>query len=289
MMKPFLGIDITEDKHNETMNGDELLVAKPSEGLTQTLENASEDVEETLEKSKLPLLLRIGQGVCGVVGAMIAIGIVRALVDEDAVTLEQAYNNAPWLFWAGGICLVVWFFLWWLGHRKEKAVLETEESEQVFSDLTTSADAVFAELGVPSDAKETDLLMFFYKVKNDKIKPCEKGLMPTPYITMIFRAFADAENLYFANLGGKYALPLSSIKAIKTVKKTICTDVWNKEEPHNKGDYKQYKLAETNFGGISCRYYHIMEVEHNGELWGVYIPSYELPIIEELTGLTAEY
>ena len=42
------------------------------------------------------------------------------------------------------------------------------------------------------------------------------------------------------------------IKAIKSIKKTICIMEWN-----------------------------------NG-LWGIYVPCYELPVIEELTGLKAD-
>ena len=34
--------------------------------------------------------------------------------------------------------------------------------------------------------------------------------------------------------------------------------------------------------------YYILEVVHNTETYGIYIPCYELPVFEELTGLRAE-
>ena len=36
-MKPFLGIDLTQNKKNSEINGEEFLAAKPSPALAQTL------------------------------------------------------------------------------------------------------------------------------------------------------------------------------------------------------------------------------------------------------------
>lgn len=287
-MKPFLGIDLTTNQKNEQMNGGEFVVAKPNLSLTRSLESTSENVDETIEKSKLPLPIRIGHWICGAVGVLIAIGIIKALGGEDGGTLSEAYQNASWLFWLGGACLVVWALLKLVSMRKEKNVLETEESSQAFNNLDKTCEAILADLKVPQDSREIDILFFFYKVKNDSIKVCEKGLQIAPYINPIFHIFTDSENLYLANLEGKYAIPLSQIEAIKSIKKTIRITEWNKDEAFNKGIYKQYKLSEDNYGCIICKGYHILEFEHENELWGIYFPCYELPLIEELTGLKAD-
>ena len=34
--------------------------------------------------------------------------------------------------------------------------------------------------------------------------------------------------------------------------------------------------------------YHILELEHGGENYGIYFPCWELPVFERLTGLNAE-
>ena len=286
-MKPFLGIDLTTNKKNEQMNGEEFVIAKPALSLTQSLESSSENVEETIEKSKLPLPIRIGHWICGAVGALVAFSILKALSGEDSVTLAEAYQNASWLFWLGGACLVAWAVLKLISVRKEKNVLETEESSQVFNHLDKTCDAILADLKVPQDSKEIDILSFFYKLKGEEIKVCEKGLQIAPYINPIFHIFADTENLFLANLDGKYAIPLSAIKGIKSIKKTIHIMGWNKDEEFNKEMYKQYKLSEDNYGCIICKSYHILEFEHNNDLWGIYFPCYELPVIEEITGLKA--
>jgi len=287
-MKPFLGIDLTTNKKNEQMNGEEFVIAKPALSLTQLLESSSENVGETIEKSKLPLPIRIGHWICGAVGALVAIVILKALGRADGVSLSEAYTNASWLFWLGGACLVAWLLLKLISVRKEKNVLGMEESSQVFNNFDKTCEAILSDLKVPQDSKEIDILSFFYKVKGDNIKVCEKGLQTAPYINPIFHIFTDSENLYLANLEAKYAIPLSKIKAIKSVKKTIRIIEWNKDEAFNKGIYKQYKLSEDNYGCIICRSYHILELEHNNDLWGIYIPCYELPVMEEITGLKAD-
>ena len=287
-MKPFLGIDLTTNKKNEQMNGEEFVVAKPDLSLTQFLESSSEKVEETIEKSKLPLPIRIGHWICGAVGALVATVIIKALGGEDGVSFSEAYKNASWLFWLGSACLVAWALLKLISVRKVKNVFETEESFQAFNNLDKTCEAIFSDLKVPQDSKEIDILSFFYKVKNNDIKVCEKGLQIAQYINPSFHIFTDSENLYLANLEAKYAIPLSAIKAIKSIRKSIRILEWNKDEEYNKGIYKQYKLSEDNYGCIICKSYHILEFEHDNDLWGIYFPCYELPVIEELTDLKAD-
>lgn len=284
-MKPFLGIDLTTDKKNEQFNGAEFLVMKPSSAMAQSFEQSSKKAEETIERSKLPLPLRITQLICGSLGAISAAGIIRGL---GTVSLSQVYKNAPWVFWLGGICLFVWGILKTISTLKEKTVLGTEESSHTLTNLEKTCAAVYSEMSVPSEAKEVDILSFLYKIKNNKIKVCERGMQIAPYLNPVLKIFSDSENLYIANLEGKYAFPLSSLVSIHTAKKRIRIAGWNKEIGFKQGEYKQYKLERNNIGNIFCKNYYILEVYHDSVSYGIYIPCYELPIFEELTGLKVE-
>lgn len=275
-MKPFLGIDLTIDPKNEQINGKEFLIQIPSATLSESLDASTDQAEQTIKNSKLPLPFRVVQFLCGIGALLIAVGILKA-----DVSLAEGYQNASWLFWTGGICAVVWVVLWICSKQKAKTVFETDESTLTFSHLDGISNAIYTELAVPANAKNVDILFFFYKVKNGDIKVCEKSAC-TQFFNPEFKVFADADNLYLANLEGKYAFPLSSIKEMHTVKKHIRIAGWNKEESYNKGIYKQYKLTTDNYGCIHSKYYHILEVNHNGESFGIYIPCYELPIFEEL-------
>lgn len=53
-MKPFLGIDITTNRKNERLNGNEFLILKPSEILSQTL---AKTTEQKMLLSKSPKCL----------------------------------------------------------------------------------------------------------------------------------------------------------------------------------------------------------------------------------------
>lgn len=277
-MKPFLGIDLTLNKKNEQFNGDEFLVQKPSSALSKSLEASTDKAEKTIENSKLPLPLRIVQFICGIAALLIASGILKA-----DVSLTEGYHNAPGLFWAAGVCAVLWLILWLCSKQKAKTILDTDESTQTFSHLDGVANAVYAELAVPDDAKDIDVLSFFYKIKDGEIKVQEKGMQVFQYLNPVFKIFSDEGNLYLANLEGKYAFPLSSIVKMHTVKKHIRIAGWNKDEEFNKGIYKQYKLTTDNYGCIHCKQYYILEINHQGDSYGIYIPCYELPVLEECT------
>ncbi len=285
-MKPFLGINLTDNKKNTETNGEEFLVARTSSVMSRILDESGETVSNVVEQSKLPLPFRILQGACGVVGAITAASLFKALAKSDELTIDAAYQNAPWLFWLAGGCIIVWLILRLTSNKKASTVLQKDESTQALSKLESVLDTVYAELSVPETAEFVDVLSFYYKIKDGKIKVCEKFL--TQYFNPEYKIFADSENLYLANTEGKYAFPKSDIQRISTVKKHIRIASWNKEERFNKGEYKQYKLTSDNYGSIHCKSYCVLEISKNNEMWNVYFPCYELPVLEELTGLKAQ-
>ena len=277
-MKPFLGIDLTQNKKNSEINGEEFLAAKPSPALAQALAQSHQNVDTTIAESRLPKFFRILQMICGITSLIFISGILNA-----DVSLAEGYRNAPWIFWTTGIALIIWLSLKLLSIRKERNTLNSDEHSQVFSHFDRVTESVFAELSVPADAKEVDILSFFYKIKDNGIKVCEKPMQVAQYFNPIYKVFSDSEHLYLANLDGKFAIPLASVVEIQTVKKHIRIAGWNKATPYNKGMYKQYKLNIDNYGCIHCKQYHILKFHHQGELWGIYFPPYELPVIEKIT------
>ena len=287
-MKPFLGIDQTENRKNEAINGNEFLIATPSPAMRQALEASSKKADDTVASSKLPLPIRILQTICYVMGAALILGILKALTGSDSVSLSQAYQNAPVLFYLAGGCVVLWLVLQFWSKKKSKSVLESDERQHLLSNLDSVCDSIFTELGVPNNAQEVDILSFRYKLKNDTVKPVAKGMETTPYCNLCFKAYADSENLYLANLDGKYAFALSELQTIRTVKRSIAMQSWNKDQSINEGRYKSYKLTVNDYGNIFCKSYHILQLRHGDQLWDIYFPSYELPIFQSLTGLSAE-
>ena len=71
-------------------------------------------------------------------------------------------------------------------------------------------------------------------------------------------------------------------------KKRIRIMEWHKEIPYNKGVYKQFHLSSDYYGCIHCNSYYILELEHCVISYGIYIPCYDISILEKFTGLKAQ-
>lgn len=283
-MKPFLGINVTEDKKNTKPNGMEMMVEEPSPELTASLKSSQSKMNETEKKAKLPLVLRIIQFVSMLGAAIFVIGILRGL---DEITLTEAYANAPVLFWIGGACIAVAAVLSIFEKSRKKKVLGSDDSTRTLSHISASVETIFEDLGVPDNARDVDIFVFFYKDKNGEPKITTKGKQLFMFMNFPFKIFADSKKFYLANVEGKYEFCRDDIKGIKTVGKRYSMNDWNKEYPYDDERYKKYKLTLDQYGVFYGKNYYILEVESNGQLWGIYFPSYELPLFEALSGLKA--
>ena len=281
-MRPFLGTDLTHNKKNNKPNGLEFLVSTPSLALSQSLDQSTQKAEETVKKSQLSTILKILQ----LIACILFVGALKGILQAD-VSLAEGYRNAPWAYWCTGASLAVWLGLVLLGKYKSKTVLSSEESTQTFHALERVTDAVMTELEVPAHARQVDVLSFYYKEKNQQIKACSKGMQFADFFNLSFHCYADSDTLYLISSDGKYAFPRSSLKGIRTVKKHLTVASWHKDASFDSAIYKPYKLTMDQFGCIHCRCYYILELEHNGAIWGIYFPSYELPGFEAITGLKA--
>lgn len=281
-MKPFLGINITKNKNQEDFNGTEFITRKVSSLQAEQLEKAVEHVSAQEEKSSLAKPFRIAQFIFMMLGLVCVYGTVRALGGENDLTLAQAYQNAPAIFWIGGGSLVIWGLLAFWGRTRKQQVETSDESRRAISYAEQVVSNGYSELGVPSTAANMDVLMFRYVEKMGKIVPRSFG--PVAYIACDCKVFTENGNLCITDANQRYEFPLSEIRSIETVKKDIAIPTWNKDIPTNKPPYKQYKLRIDSYGFIHCKPYYILHLEHNGEDWGIYFPSYELPTIETLTG-----
>lgn len=286
-MKPFWGIDLTEDSDNESFNGEELLVDRPLDALKQIHNDSVAQATATVQKAKLPLAVRIIGWVCGA-AAVVLLGSILRLLKSEAMAFDIVYQNSPWLFWVAGICLLAWFVIRFLEKQKAKTSLQSDESMQKLSHLEASTKSVYAQMNIPDDAFDVDILCFYYKTDENGVKVCEKPMQLFSHFNCSLKIFKDEGCLYIGSMEGKYGIALSSLNRIRTIAKKARFSDWYKDEPFNAGIYKPYKMTKDQFGCIHSKPYYVLEFEHDGQLWGVYFPCYELPLFEELTGLKAE-
>lgn len=281
-MKPFYGIDRTTLKKNTFHEGDCFIAATVSDMTRQSYVRALQSAAKELEATKLNPILRGLKTVCSWITLIVFIGTIRALRN---VTIAEAFENAPGIFWIMGGCGVVWLVLTILTNRKAKTVMAAEDFNMSTRRLEGEIDRVFRELQVPEDAKEVDVVQLTYRWKNGTVKISTTGSETTPYTNVSLRVFRREDVLCLADLENRYELPISAMRRLKMVKKPLVIQGWNKEERLNDPFYKPYKLTMDNYERVHTKSYGLLELNHDGVDWALWLPPYELNYISALTGL----
>ena len=281
-MKPFYGIDRTTLKKNTFHEGDCFIAATVSDMTRQSYERALQSAAKELEATKLNPLLRGLKTVCSWITLIVFLSTIRALRN---VTIAEAFENAPFIFWLMGGCGVVWLVLTILTNRKAKTVMAGEDFNMSTRRLEGEIDRVFRELQVPEDAKQVDVVQLTYRWKNGTVKISTTGSETTPYTNVSLRVFRREDVLCLADLENRYELPISAMRRLKMVKKPLVIQGWNKEEKLNDPFYKPYKLTMDNYERVHTKSYGLLELNHDGVDWALWLPPYELNYISALTGL----
>lgn len=289
-MKPFLGINVTENTKNELMNGEEFIFTKASEEKLEALESASAELELYEKRSKLPLPIRIVNYALGFAAALIVLSIFSAFRDSDGgLTLAKAYGNAPYLFWIAGISGIAFIAISLVAMLRKRHILGSEEARAAMIRANMAGAAAKAELNLPVSTPMIDVLTFKYKIgKDGKIAPKTAALASSPYFALEMFAFRENGELRLADYEQVWAFPFDELTGITRVNKNIVIPNRGKEI------IKQYKDTLTDFkmttsdNGLIVKPYYVLNVNHMGEQYGIYFPCYSLPTIKELTGLSPE-
>ena len=281
-MKPFYGIDRTTLKKNTFHEGDCFIAATVSDMTRQSYVRALQSAAKELEATKLNPILRGLKTVCSWITLIVFLSTIRALRN---VTIAEAFENAPFIFWLMGGCGIVWLVLTILTNRKAKTVMAGEDFNMSTRRLEGEIDRVFRELQVPEDAKQVDVVQLTYRWKNGTVKISTTGSETTPYTNVSLRVFRREDVLCLADLENRYELPISAMRRLKMVKKPLVIQGWNKEEKLNDPFYKPYKLTMDNYERVHTKSYGLLELNHDGVDWALWLPPYELNYISALTGL----
>jgi hypothetical protein len=289
-MKPLFAIDITEDKNSEEINGREFVVATTSEATQMRLEESMASVETLESAASLPWWLQILRTLFFGY-AILYFGILLTRIIEVGFfeALRVAVQNTPVLLALAFLSLIAGCVTILIASRRRSAVTDSADTEQILNALDAQVQCSYAELGVPADATDTDVMFFRYKMKDGVPVVKSPGFQMTTHFNLNMKAYRTEDALMLAELECLYAFPLSELKSIQRIKEKASVHAWNKEVGPNEEPYKQYKLTVNgNFGSVHFKHYYVLTLLHEGEELGIYFPPYELPIFEELTGLRAE-
>ena len=280
-LNPLFCVDVTENKDSEVLTGAEFISHSASKEKLEQYELKQAEILKTIDKANTPIWLQIIKYLLGVY----AIAIILAGIKSG---FGLAFTNSPILMISGFVSGVVWIVLQIALKRKEKKMLNNSNAEQQLGEINQIIDSIFEDYGISQDAVEMDVLSFRYTVKNGEIKPYTSGLQLTPYYNGVVKVFATEDELHIAEIQNAYSFKKSEITGIKTVDKWIAVPTWNKPEDVKDEKFSKYKLTINGAGLLSVKSYHIIEINHEDKLYGIYFPCYEREVIENLTGLKVE-
>ena len=281
-MNPFYCIDNTTDRKNTTINTSrQFTVKETSLELTNSFIETAKEKTALIKKASAPIIVEVACFILSIITL-----ICCRLISENnelngaifkVLGLTGILEKLP-LFLAIFCALFVIGTMVYYDKRHLK-VLNGKKMKELHAKDDETYKRILTELDLPESTTEVEILIFRYFDKNGKIIPFDVAKLGSCR-SVVCKCYTDHNSLYMADITGKYKFDLNDLLSIKTLEKSFYYTPKHTEKAFNtESDVKK---------NIKIKKCHILELEHNGELWGIYFPCYELDTIEKLTGLKAE-
>jgi hypothetical protein len=287
-MKPFLAVDTTNDKNNLELTGDNFKVEELPEDAFDLLDEAEDAVKVLVKKKTFPraLVYAIIINYCLTSWSLVSLVLIfmhNFLESSKTEILKNLFSEYPWLYLVCFASVAFTFFsIKYLFPKKKKKIESDEEIKLANDRVAAIENSLESRLGVSMDAVKVDIFSFNYKTKDNVFKPFVNGRATN----CEFKMFVENDKLCLVEISsGKYVIPYTSIKSISEEKGNIAFYMWNKEEKYNDEKYKKYKIVyDTHLRMYSVKKYCVVELEVNGEAWGIFVPPYEAEAFKRVLG-----
>ena len=281
-MKPFWCSKVSGNKLK--FNGDELVVKKASKGAINRVDKlCDEENEYKRKKVYLPYIFSIIQIVALCIAGIGALSLYLG-AEYDIVSLDDfEWRVVILLTVLSGVVLFGIF-----GYEKLRQI-NYEKSDicaEYNARIDNMFDSIYLEMGVPIDAPYVDFLHFNYRLNGAGVVPVKTEKYSQLFNIWDFKFYSDNKKLYMASDEAVYAIDIASIKGIKKIDEPISISV-DRRQKKRIAKFEKCNV-KGRFGTYKIESYYIMGFEHKSDLWGLYFPWYELPVIEELTGIKAQ-
>ncbi len=273
MIRPIFGTDITHNKDNRAIDGDVFITDSAPAELTQWLKDAEDSFENVFNTKNIRKnMMYLTASSIIVITALILITFLKDLYKPGGVPVFPII---------GFVLVAVYIVINRVITKRLEAALRSDEITKGILKVETLKQLVCMSFGLAEDAPDTDILHVDYK---DKTGKTVRRIIDS-YTNVGMKLYRSGNSLCIIHGSSKYEIPLGEISEIRTVKKSISVLGWNKDTKCDEGEYKKYKLKEDRHGFVKIRQHYILVINRNGEEYGLYFPNYELPAMEELTGI----
>lgn len=162
-------------------------VKKLSDDLENVKDRSDETVQNIERASSIPRWLDWIAIILGMAGVIVVTGFLEALSD---VSFSTAYNNAGWLIYVGGACLLVALAIFVYKIYRNRTTVNSPVARDALAEQERLKARCFEDLGVPQTADDIDVFCETFKEKNGKAK---KVWSMYQYINMSCKIYRDGE------------------------------------------------------------------------------------------------
>ncbi len=275
-MKPIFCTDLTVDKNNQTINGEEFVSSVVDPKKREKLDQLAEDLEAAMEKTNVPSWMVLVRSISGWMALFMGLGIMRAVSDSGINSIFSSNTISSTL-----LCLLAagaWFYLTKRTRDMQKNAANSPEIKEKSNALECEMIMLQNSMGVPTNAKHADVIVFPYTVVDGKITPSKKKLLPPSIFLIDVMAYEDGDRISICDTEKIYTFEKADIKRIRKVEEQISVHLWNKDEEPTSARYAKYGMRLTTNGMVSMNYYYAIEISAFGQDYELYFPCYELPV-----------
>ena len=281
-MKPIFCTDITVDKHNTVINGSEFITNSISEEKRAEMDARADELQNLINQAKTPGWMVTLRSVAGFGSLIMAMNLFQVVMEKGFSALFAADQIMGTSICLGAVAL--WFYLDRQGKMKVKRMENNPELKAKNNALEVEIALMMHEMGVPVNAKAMDVLVFNYKTKDGKVEPVSPAMLPQIYMNFECKAFDGGDSVSIADSENVYTFKKSDIKMLRVVDARSTVYSWNKQEEPTSSKYSMYGVSLNKMGMATTSSYYVVEIEKDGETFGLYVPCYEAEILREVFG-----
>lgn len=281
-MKPIFCTDITVNKNNTEINGTEFITRSISEEKRAEMDERADELQRMISQARLPGWMTTLRSIAGFASLIMAMNLMNIFLEKgfSALFANDQIMGTSICFAA----VATWFYLSRLGRMKVKNMENDPLLKTKNNELEIEIALMMHEMGVPTNAKSMDVLVFNYKTKDGEVIPVSPMMMPSIFMNFECKAYRDGDNICLADSDSVYSFAKSEIKTLRKVDSKATVYSWNKQESPTDPKYASYGLILNKLGMATTTCYYILEVERDGNTFGLYVPGYEADMLREVFG-----
>lgn len=200
------------------------------------------------------------------------------------VPITQGYHYAPHLYWIGGCGLLLGFLLLIICKKMATETVKNEEVTSEIHRMDAAEESIRQYLYISENTKTMDILSFSYE-GNEKYWKVHKEAQ-----CQEINIFSGDDCICAYNGEGLYSFPKNEITGIRVVYKgvTLSNCPWDKNRWPSKTELKGYG-AVVYYDEIiwNLKFFCALDISHSGETYSLLFPAFYLPVMTEVTGLSA--